>query len=112
MAVSTIKKGAIDFLEKPFDEIRLLECVRQAVSITEEKRAELAHQSAIRLRVSSLPKRQREVMDLAISGLSNKEIAQELKISPRTVEGHRAWVMQRLGARNLAELIRMVMTTS
>jgi two-component system response regulator FixJ len=62
----------------------------------------------LRARASSLTSRQREVMDLAVTGLSNKQIALRLRISPRTVESHRAWMMERMQARNLAELVRKV----
>ena len=60
-------------------------------------------------RVNSLSTRQRQVMDLAVAGLSNKEIGSKLKISPKTVENHRAWVMERIGARNIADLVRIAM---
>lgn len=57
----------------------------------------------------TLSARQRQVMELAVAGLSNKEIGSQLKISPKTVENHRAWVMERIGARNIAELVRIAM---
>jgi two-component system, LuxR family, response regulator FixJ len=62
------------------------------------------------LRISEMPRRQREVMELVTEGLSNKQIAIRLGISPRTVENYRAWVMERLGAANLADLVRKVLT--
>ena len=60
-------------------------------------------------RFNTLSTRQRQVMELAVSGLSNKEIGSQLNISPKTVENHRAWVMERIGARNIAELVRIAM---
>ena len=62
-----------------------------------------------RSRFNTLSARQRQVMELAVSGLSNKEIALQLNISPKTVENHRAWVMERTGAKNLADLVRIAM---
>ncbi len=109
MAVAAIKLGAFDFIEKPFDEKRLLESIRAAVSRTRQARDDAADLRELRTRVDTLTDRQREVMQLAGAGLSNKEIALRLRISPRTVEIHRAWMMERMQARNLAELVRMVM---
>jgi two-component system response regulator FixJ len=109
MAVGAIKLGAFDFIEKPFDEKRLLECIRAAVAQTQQARGEAADVRELRARADSLTDRQREVMNLAAAGLSNKEIAMRLRISPRTVEIHRAWMMERMQARNLADLVRIVM---
>jgi two-component system response regulator FixJ len=109
MAVTAIKLGAFDFIEKPFDEKRLLESINNAVSRAPQARTEVHDLEDLRARAESLTGRQREVMELAATGLSNKEIALRLQISPRTVENHRAWMMERMGARNLAELVRMVM---
>ena len=69
----------------------------------------LSELERLRSRFNSLSARQRQVMDLAAAGLSSKEIGMQLKISSKTVENHRAWVMERMGARNLAELVRMAM---
>jgi two-component system response regulator FixJ len=109
MAVNAIKNGAFDFIEKPFDEARLLAVIRQAAEkgrLSESAEAELGE---LQSRFDSLSARQREVMQLAVSGLSSKEIGMRLNISPKTVENHRAWVMERIGARNLADLIRKAM---
>ena len=109
MAVSAIKIGAFDFIEKPFDEKRLLSAIQAAVDKGRQHDDEDEKLEALRSRFSSLSTRQSQVMELAATGLSNKEIAGQLNISPKTVENHRAWVMDRLGARNLAELVRMAM---
>jgi two-component system response regulator FixJ len=109
MAVGAIKLGAVDFIEKPFDEARLLDSIRNAVSQGQRKQDAVAELSDLRARVESLSERQRQVMELAAVGLSNKEIGTRLGISPRTVEIHRAWMMEKIGAHNLAELVRMVM---
>jgi len=109
MAVQAIKLGAFDFIEKPFDESRLLAAIESAVAqagVRQDSPAEIAEW---RERAAGLSERQRQVMDLAAAGLSNKEIGQRLGISGRTVEIHRAWMMERMGARNLAELVRMSM---
>jgi two-component system response regulator FixJ len=109
MAVAAIKLGAFDFIEKPFDERRLLESIRTAVEQVFPAQTPAANDvDELKQRVAGLTDRQRQVMELAAAGLSNKEIALRLGISPRTVENHRAWMMERMGARNLAELIRLV----
>jgi two-component system response regulator FixJ len=109
MAVAAIKLGAFDFIEKPFDESRLLETVRNAAGEARQKHAVHAELADLRMRFEGLTERQRQVLELAVEGLSNKEIAGRLGISFRTVEIHRAWMMERMGARNLAELVRMEM---
>lgn len=112
MAVTAIKAGAHDFLEKPFDEHRLLASVEDAISRrarSDDVEAEIA---AFASQVAQLSDRQRQVMDLAVQGLTNKQIANQLGISPRTVETYRAWVMERTGARNLAQLVRLAMRIS
>jgi FixJ family two-component response regulator len=103
VTVSTIKAGALDFLTKPVDGSVLLERVREAL----EKYAQLQKQSALASRLAILTEREREVMRLAVAGHTSKEIAQRLEISYRTVEIHRAHVMQKTGASNLLELARI-----
>ena len=109
MAVTAIKLGAFDFIEKPFDERRLLDAVRNATGEARQRQAASAEVAELRARFEGLSDRQRQVFDLAVTGLSNKEIASRLGISFRTVEIHRAWMMERMGARNLAELVRIEM---
>jgi two-component system response regulator FixJ len=109
MAVSAIKLGAFDFIEKPFDEKRLLDSVHAAIGRSQRQENEQQEFKELKSRVASLSERQRQVMELAATGLANKEIAARLRISPRTVEIHRAWMMERMGARNVADLVRMVM---
>jgi RNA polymerase sigma factor (sigma-70 family) len=109
MAVSAIKDGAFDFIEKPFDEAHLLASVRQAVEKSRQDQRVAAEIEDLRTRFNALSARQRQVMELAVAGLSSKEIGMRLGISTKTVENHRAWIMERTGARNLAELIRMAM---
>jgi two-component system response regulator FixJ len=112
MAVNAIKAGAHDFIEKPFDERRLLTSIEDAVSKRTRSVEEETEVAAIAGKVAELSERQQQVMDLAVQGLSNKQIANQLGISPRTVESYRAWVMERMGARNLAELVRLAMRLS
>lgn len=109
MAVGAIKNGAFDFIEKPFDEARLLASIRQGAERMRQSKSEAAELDDLQTRFDSLSARQREVMELAVAGLSSKEIGIRLNISPKTVENHRAWVMERIGARNVADLIRKAM---
>lgn len=109
MAVAAIKQGAFDFIEKPFDESRLLESIRNAAGEAQGRQIASTELTELRARFDGLTERQREVLQLAVEGLSNKEIAMRLGISFKTVESHRAWMMERMGARNLAELVRMEM---
>jgi two-component system response regulator FixJ len=109
MAVAAVKAGAHDFIEKPFDDQRLLESIGTALDAVRRKKAYEDSVQEFADRVGELSVRQRQVMDLAVQGYSNKEIAQELGISPRTVETYRAWVMEKTGARNLADLVRLAM---
>jgi len=109
MAVSAIKTGASDFIEKPFDEGRLLASIQSAVALRRQQASKEAEIEKLRSRFNTLSTRQRQVMELAAAGLSNKEIALRLEISPKTVENHRAWVMERMGAKSLADLVRIAM---
>ena len=109
IAVSSIKNGAFDFIEKPFNEGRLLDSVRQAVALRRQRAGDVSEIETLRSRFDTLSARQRQVMELAAAGMSNKEIASQLGISPKTVENHRAWVMERMGAKSLAELVRIAL---
>ena len=108
-AVAAVKAGAHDFLEKPFDEERLRDSIRAAVTEVGQTQAADEYLAEIRERVGGLSERQREVMTLAAQGFTNKEIGKKMDITTRTVESYRSWVMERTGAKNLAELIRMAM---
>lgn len=108
-AVAAVKAGAHDFLEKPFDEERLKDSIRAAVTEVSHTQADDEYLEQISERVDSLSERQREVMILAAQGFTNKEIAKKMDIGTRTVESYRSWVMERTGAKNLADLIRMAM---
>jgi RNA polymerase sigma factor (sigma-70 family) len=107
MAVKAMKAGAFDFVEKPFDETHLLESIRNSLERNRKQARDNAEVDHLRNKFGALSARQRQVMELAANGLSSKEIARQLEISAKTVENHRAWVMERIGARNLAELVRM-----
>lgn len=106
MAVSALKAGAVNFLEKPFDSEAILNSVNEALG----RRPVLGDGPAVddvAARVAQLTPRERDVMELVVAGHPNKIIAHRLKIALRTVEIHRARVMEKTGARNLSELIRM-----
>ncbi|HUN41346.1 MAG TPA: response regulator FixJ [Acetobacteraceae bacterium] len=111
IAVAALKAGARDFLEKPFDDDRLLVVVREALDASQ--RAQQAQDAAatIAARLASLTPREREVLEHLVAGKPNKTIAYDLGTSPRTVEVQRARVMEKMGARSLAELVRMVLAT-
>jgi two-component system response regulator FixJ len=107
MAVQALKIGAFDFIEKPFDMERLLASVAAAVEVSANSLKTTLELNELRQRYASLSDRQRDTMHFLVKGLSNKEIAQELGISPRTVEIHRTWVMTRMAAKSMADLVRM-----
>ncbi len=108
LAVAAMKAGAVDFIEKPFADDTLLSAIRVATSrhARDARREEEA--AAIETRLARLTQREREVLDGLIAGLPNKTIAYDLKISPRTVEVHRANLMTRMSANSVADLVRMV----
>jgi len=105
LAVRAMKAGAVDFVEKPFDHEALLAAVRKALGI--ETARITARDEEVQRRVGLLTPREREVLDALIAGKPNKIIARELSISHRTVEIHRARVMEKMRARTLSELVRM-----
>ena len=107
MAVSAIKNGASDFIEKPVDGDQLLSSVRTAVALRRQQASAAAEIEKLRSRFNALTERQRQVMELAVAGMSNKDIAHRLNISPKTVENYRAWVMSRMNADSLAKLVRI-----
>jgi len=105
MAVSAVKKGAVDFIEKPFADEDLLRLVTQALEADRAQAETRGRSAEVRRRMESLTDREREVMALVVAGKSNKVIAEELGISPKTVEVHRGRVMEKMGVRSLAELV-------
>jgi FixJ family two-component response regulator len=112
MAVEAMQHGAFDFLQKPFRDQDLLDRVQRALARDMENRARLRHTDRIRERLASLSPREREVLELVTQGKANKMVASDLGVSQRTVEIHRAHVMQKMEASSLAELVRMMMTVA
>jgi two-component system response regulator FixJ len=111
MAVRALKSGAIDFIEKPFNDELLLDAIRNALALDERRRDIQQERSRVMERLVHLTPREHEVMLMVTDGKSNKEIANELGVSAKTVEAHRARVMEKMQAGSLAELVRMAMLT-
>lgn len=108
MAVAAVKAGAFDFIEKPIDEARLAANIAEAIRQSRDRAADQRQLCELARRYGELSDRQRQVVELAVEGMSNKEIGARLGISPRTVEHYRESAMERLHAGGFAELIQMV----
>jgi FixJ family two-component response regulator len=111
-AVRALKNGAVEFLEKPFDGEVLLDQVRRALSIDALRRRERDANEVVRQRLLKLTPREGEILNLVVDGLSSKEIATQLDVSFKTVEAHRAKIMRKMQANGVAQLVRMVVTTT
>ena len=109
MAVEAMQKGAVDFIQKPFRDQELLDRIREALSTDQQRREERERRAEFAGRLERLTNREKEVFDLVVTGKPNKVIAYELDVSQRTVEIHRARVMEKMEARSLADLVRMHM---
>ncbi|HET7888677.1 MAG TPA: response regulator [Bradyrhizobium sp.] len=115
MAVSAIKNGALDFIEKPFRGNEIVARLDEAIEAYARRRADRSGSNIGSLHFPGrepLTRREREVLEQFTSGASNKEAGRHLGISPRTIEDHRANIMKKLGAKNAADLVRIVMTAS
>lgn len=114
MAVEAIKHGAFDFIEKPFDAETVVNRVREAIEAAGRRQARAGLGETLTQFPGSdlLTAREREVLNLIAAGASNKEAGRQLGISPRTIEVHRARIMEKLGAKNAADLVRIVLSES
>jgi two-component system, LuxR family, response regulator FixJ len=110
MAVRALQSGAFDFIEKPFEGAELLARVRSALAQARGPAVRQQDAEEVRKRLQALTPREREVMDLVVAGKLNKQIAAELGITIKTVESHRAQVMEKTRAQSLAELVRLAIT--
>ena len=106
-ARAALKNGAFDFLEKPIDDATLLDVLHNALRVDRERRAAATARSSSDRRMERLTERERQILSLLAAGHQNREIATQLGISPRTVEVHKARIMEKLACRSLADLIRM-----
>ncbi len=109
LAVEAMKEGAADFVEKPFDDERILATVRAALAREERSAERSALETEIRARIDALSERERQVLEGLVAGKANKVIAYDLGISPRTVEIYRANVMTKMQAGSLSELVRLAL---
>ena len=108
MAVGALKKGAFDFVEKPFDDNQLVNRVLEAVELDNSRRATAASSDSLNERLTRLTTRERQVMELILAGKFNKVVADELQISMRTVEVHRANLFEKMGVRTAVELSQLM----
>jgi two-component system, LuxR family, response regulator FixJ len=109
MAVKAMRAGAMDFIEKPFHDEDLLCSIQRALEVDQRQRLSRAARADILVRVADLTPREHEVMGMVTDGKANREIAVALGVTPKTVEAHRARVMEKMRAESLAELVRMVL---
>ena len=109
LAVRAMKAGAVDFVEKPYDDDLLLGAITRALELGSKRRNQAALAQTANDRIALLTAREREVLECLVAGHANKIIAYQLDISPRTVEIHRAHVMEKLQARSLSDLVRMAL---
>ncbi|MCP3917150.1 MAG: response regulator transcription factor [bacterium] len=107
MAVRALKAGAVDFIEKPFSDQVLLERIQQALNVDADRRRTLSQIVDIEERVARLTTREREVFEIVVTGKPNKVIASDLGLSQKTVEVHRAHVMEKMRADSFADLVKM-----
>ena len=110
MAVRAMKGGAIDFIEKPFSDQLLLDRAREAIAQDAQNRVEQARRAEVAARLALLTPREREVMEMVVSGKANKQVGASLGISQKTVEAHRAQVMRKTRADSLAKLVQLAGT--
>lgn len=107
MAVTALRQGALDFIEKPFNEQLLLDGVHHALVVDAARRRQRAQRENLRRRFNTLTAREQDVLHWLVQGLSNREIAETLNLSRKTVEVHRAKVMRKMEANTLSQLVRM-----
>jgi two-component system, LuxR family, response regulator FixJ len=107
-AVDALKNGAVDFLEKPFDDNVLLEQIRRSLASVVRRHSERGQREVVRARMALLSRREREVLVHVVEGLSSKEIAVRLNVNFKTIEAHRARIMLKMEADCVAQLVRMV----
>jgi FixJ family two-component response regulator len=112
MAVRAMKSGAVDFIEKPFNDELLLESIRHALALDVKQRDMQKQRAEIATRLARLTPREHEVMVMVTNGKANKEIAGNLGVSSKTVEAHRARVMEKMEANSLADLVRMAINAN
>ena len=112
MAVSALKKGAFDFIEKPFNDQDLVGVIHKALASEQKQYEQSRAEENAQRRLEQLTPREREVLDLIVAGRLNKQVADDLGISIKTVEVHRARVMEKMGVNSLAELVQQVMIST
>lgn len=110
MAVDAVKKGAFHFLEKPFKDAQLLQLIEQAAVAGAPAGGDRLQGHCVAARLATLTQREREVMDLVVRGMKNKQIADALRISVKTVEAHRARAMEKMDVGSVAELVRATLS--
>jgi FixJ family two-component response regulator len=110
MAVQAMKEGAFEFIQKPFRDQDLLDRINHALKQDAENRSTVARRAEVQHRLETLTPRERQVMDMVVNGAANKVIAIDLNLSERTVEIHRAKVMEKMGARSVAHLVKLQLT--
>ena len=106
MSVRAMKAGAVDFLQKPFEEQDLLDAINRAVARQRERKLKADESEKLQLRLKALTSRENEVFSLLVTGMANKEIAYELGTTERTIKAHRARIMKKMNAESLVDLVR------